>query len=80
MACGTPCIVSDRGALPEVVGDAGKIVHIDEPDELANAMQDHIEREDLKPAQREAALQRAAMFSWERCARETLQVYSNVME
>ena len=23
MACGTPVIVSDRGALPEVVGDAG---------------------------------------------------------
>lgn len=80
MACGTPCIVSDRGALPEVVGDAGTIVDIDEPDELANAMQDHIEREDLKPAKREAALQRAAMFSWEHCARQTLQVYRNVME
>jgi len=79
MACGTPCIVSDRGALPEVVGDAGKVVDIDEPDDLANAMQDHMEREDLKPAKREAALQRAGMFSWERCARETLQVYRNVI-
>ena len=26
MACGTPAVVSDRGALPEVVGDAGVVV------------------------------------------------------
>jgi glycosyltransferase involved in cell wall biosynthesis len=80
MSCGTPCIVSDRGALPEVVGEAGTVVDIDEPDELVHAMLDHIEKEHLKPAKREAALQRAEMFSWERCARETLQVYRNAVD
>ena len=29
MACGTPVICSDRTSLPEVVGDAGRIVGID---------------------------------------------------
>lgn len=79
MACGTPCIVSDRGALPEVVGDAGKIVSVEEPDALAEAMLEYIEQQDLMPAKRKAAVVRAATFSWERCAQETLQVYRNVL-
>jgi glycosyltransferase involved in cell wall biosynthesis len=29
MACGTPVVVTDRGALPEVVGDAGVVVGLD---------------------------------------------------
>ena len=29
IACGVPVVVSDRGALPEVVGDAGLIVSPD---------------------------------------------------
>jgi glycosyltransferase involved in cell wall biosynthesis len=37
MACGAPVIVSDRGALPEVVGDAGLVV-APEPEALAAAL------------------------------------------
>jgi glycosyltransferase involved in cell wall biosynthesis len=29
MALGTPVITSDRGALPEVVGDSGQVVPLD---------------------------------------------------
>lgn len=79
MACGTPCIVSNRGSLPEVVGDAGTVVNIETPEPLAHAMVEHIENEELKSAKREASLSRAKQFSWNRCAMETLQAYAHVL-
>ena len=39
MTVGVPVIASDRGALPEVLGDAGLLVSPDDPEELAAAMQ-----------------------------------------
>lgn len=79
MACGTPCIVSNRGSLPGVVGDAGTVVNIETPEPFAHAMVEHIEHEELKPEKREASLSRAKQFSWQRCARETLEVYTRVL-
>lgn len=38
MACGVPLICSDGGALPEVVGDAARLVRAGEPDDLAQAL------------------------------------------
>jgi glycosyltransferase involved in cell wall biosynthesis len=38
MTVGVPVIASDRGALPEVLGDAGLLVSPDDPEELAAAM------------------------------------------
>ncbi len=37
MACGTPTVVSDRGSLPEVVGDTGLLHRPDDPDDIAAA-------------------------------------------
>jgi glycosyltransferase involved in cell wall biosynthesis len=38
MATGTPCVASDYGALPEVVGDAGLVVPCEDADALATAL------------------------------------------
>jgi glycosyltransferase involved in cell wall biosynthesis len=38
MAMGVPVVVSDRGSLPEVVGDAGLIVNPDKPESIAQGM------------------------------------------
>lgn len=79
MACGTPVIVSDRGSLPEVVGDAGLIIDPDREDSIAGAIERLWDSETLRLELREKGLRRAKEFSWEETARGTLKVYETLM-
>ncbi len=75
MACGTPVIVSDRGSLPEVAGEAALIVNPESPPEIASAMSKLWDSEEQRNRFRELGLARAQKFSWRRSAEETLAVY-----
>lgn len=78
MACGTPTVVSNRGALPEVVGDAGLQVNPDDPEELAAALARGLSDTQLRADLRARGLARAACFNWQSTARQTLAVYQLV--
>jgi glycosyltransferase involved in cell wall biosynthesis len=75
MACGTPTIVSPRGALAEVVGDAAYIVNPEQIDSIRLAMERVATDDATREGLRKAGLARAQQFDWRRTARETLQVY-----
>jgi glycosyltransferase involved in cell wall biosynthesis len=75
MACGTPVLAADRGALPEVVGDAGLLVDPTNVDALREAMYNLAVHEHVRAAQRAAGLARARAFTWRRAAEATLGVY-----
>src|SRR4051812_5590951 len=66
MASGTPVVAANRGALPEICGDAALVV---EPEDFADAAVKAVGNERLL----QAGLERAARFTWERTARETDQ-------
>jgi len=68
MACGIPVVVSDSGALPEVVGDAAVVVPEGSPSDLAKALAEVGHDADLAARLRAAGLRRAAASSWERVA------------
>jgi len=76
MASGTPLIASRTGALPEVVGDAAKLVTPGDPEELAAAirlLQDSPrERERLSAAALDRVHER---FAWSAVARATVAEY-----
>jgi glycosyltransferase involved in cell wall biosynthesis len=78
MACGCPVIVSSAGALPEVAGEAALVVDPSDPRALAEAIRQVLTDPSLRRRLVERGLRRAAQFSWERCARETEQVYERV--
>ncbi|MBI5105115.1 MAG: glycosyltransferase family 4 protein [Solirubrobacterales bacterium] len=64
LACGTPTVVADRGALPEVCGDAALLVDPTDPEAVAAA----VERALDFPAFAQAGPARAAPFTWDATA------------
>jgi glycosyltransferase involved in cell wall biosynthesis len=80
MACGIPLVSTDGGALPEVVGDAGRIVPAKDPDALARAiaelLTDPTARSVLGQRGRERILEQ---FSWSRAARQLAELYREVI-
>jgi glycosyltransferase involved in cell wall biosynthesis len=75
MACGTPVITSNVTALPEVVGDAGLTVSPTDSDALCQAMLDLLRNQGYRQEFSRKGLERAAEFSWERCADATARAY-----
>ncbi|MFQ3658557.1 MAG: glycosyltransferase family 1 protein [Anaerolineae bacterium] len=75
MACGRPALVSNRSALPEVVGEAGTVFDPEHPDDIANALLLALTDSAWYRAKQAAALARASQFSWDACAAQTLEIY-----
>lgn len=84
MACGTPLVVSDGGAIPEVVGEPGlcaDIVPAGDPEALTSALRDLLDDPQRRHRMGRAARERArAEFSWEAVARATVTVYERAIE
>ena len=78
MACGTPVIVSNVSSLPEIVGDAALLFDPTDVGELTVAMWRLLSDEPLRSELVGKGFKRAACFSWERAARETLELYRRV--
>lgn len=74
MACGTPTIVSDVTSLPEVAGEAAIMVNPYNINEIAQAMNDVLENEELRRQMRDGGLVLSKKFSWQNCAKATLKI------
>ncbi len=78
MACGCPVVASRTGALPEIAGDAAVYCDPHDPEGIGQAILDLVSDRELHQSQVEKGLERARLFTWERCARETLAVIEEV--
>ena len=76
---GCPVVSSNTEAIPEIVGDACWLVDPRNVEEIAGALREVLADESLRQELREKGLKRAARFTWEKCARQTAQVYSMVL-
>lgn len=74
MACGTPIVTSDANGLIEIAGDAALRVDQADPAAIAGAARDVLDDSDLATRLSERGLARSSLFSWDRCARQTLDV------
>lgn len=75
MAAGVPVVSSNRGALPEVMGDVG--ISFDPQDPIAgcNGVLEILRNKELAERTSERGHRRAAEFTWERTGRLTLEAY-----
>ncbi len=78
MACGCPVIVSHRGSLPEVVGDAALLIDPQDLDSLVGALRAVEETPSLRAALIQKGLERAQQFTWTATATKTLALYNEI--
>jgi glycosyltransferase involved in cell wall biosynthesis len=79
MALGVPVIVSDRGALPEVAGDAALYCDPGEPDSIADAMRRTLDDEAATASRVDRGHERVAPWSWDAAGAIVWQAYRDAM-
>ena len=80
MQCGCPVITSDVSSLPEVAGNAALLVDPEDIDDIKNSMNKLLTDEGLRKRLSIKGLEQAGNFSWDKCARETLEVYEDLFK
>lgn len=80
MAVGVPVVASDRGSLPEVIGDAGLLVDPERTDALAAALDRVVSDDGLAMRLAEAGVARARTFSWRASAGILRDAYREAVE
>ena len=79
LGCGIPTLISDRSALPEVAGEAALKMDPDDADSMAEALYRALTDSALRATLRQRGLEQICKFSWEKAAKETLEVYNRVL-
>lgn len=80
MACGTPVIVSNSSAMPEVGGNAALLVDPYSVESIAAAMQEILDHPQHAETLRTAGLERTKMFRWSYSAQKLYEVCKMVSE
>jgi glycosyltransferase involved in cell wall biosynthesis len=79
MKCGVSVITSNTSSLPEVVGDAGIMVSPTDEDALCQAMLEIYKNSSLRKIMSLKSIERAKLFSWEKCTLETINAYKTAL-
>ncbi len=76
--CGLPVITSNTSSCAEVAGDAAVLINPNNSDEIVKSVLKIVNDADLKNQLSVKGLMRSGFFSWEKAARETLEVFREV--
>ncbi|MFH1405230.1 MAG: glycosyltransferase family 1 protein [Patescibacteria group bacterium] len=74
MACYTPVICSSKGALAEIGGDAVMYVNPDDEDQMSLAIAQCLLVPEGTRLLRDAGIKRAKQFTWQKSAKQTLEI------
>lgn len=78
MACGVPVVASREPAFPEILGDAALLADPGDPADIARLVLAALSDQTLRARLVEKGMRRAGRYTWEDCARRTLDVFESV--
>lgn len=79
MSFDCPVVCSNLSSIPEVVGNAAEMFDPENPDSIRAAIERVINNPQLRENLIKLGRERIKLFSWERCAQQTLDVYRKVL-
>ena len=78
MAAECPVVSSNTSSMPEVVNQAGVYFDPNNTDEMCSAIERVVEDEALRLNLIQLGLENIKLFSWQKCATETLEIYKKM--
>lgn len=75
----TPVLVSESSSIPEVVGDAGIYFNPNSIDDMAIKIDKTLSDKNLLKILKQKGKKREQLFSWDKCAKETIDFYYNII-
>ena len=77
LACGVPVITTNVSSMPEITGEAAVLLPPNDEQSLVQALLDLV-NDDRRRVFSALGVQRAAQFTWDATARETVRVYQKI--
>lgn len=76
---GLPIVAADNTSIREIVADAGVLVKTGDAQALAKAIEKVLTNQNLRQELIQKGRERAQIFSWEKAAKETLEIFSRLI-
>lgn len=80
MACGCPVVCSNTTSIPEVAGDACLLIDPTSASDIAKGLRKVLENPGLAADMKRKGLEQSRRFTWNDCARSTLEAYRTVLQ
>lgn len=80
MAVGTPVITSNVSAMPEVGGEAALYVNPESIEDIKQKLEKVLKDENIRKQMIQKGFSQAKKFSWQKCAKETAEIYKQLMQ
>jgi glycosyltransferase involved in cell wall biosynthesis len=78
MACGVPVITSNTSSLPEIAGNAARLINPSDTQALTQTIEELLENQDLMSELSARGLRQAEKFRWSTVAEKTMEIYERV--
>jgi glycosyltransferase involved in cell wall biosynthesis len=75
MSCGCAIVCRNMASIPEIIEDSGILITSEKVEEWTKSILDLFQNDDLKNNLQKSGIKRGKIFSWDKTAKETVDVY-----